>query len=162
MLSIWGVLTALTVLGGGPSVVGIWWFERSRARRRNRVGRCAACGTPWADTSSGDPYLIHGRLVCEACGERARRRMPWHFGALGLAAALATALVTASADDFALMILFPAASTLVMTLGAVQLMKLANRSAQRRIAAGEYPDLAALRPAPRPEERAGVSSGRVG
>ena len=41
-------------------------------------------------------------------------------------------------------ILWPVGSTLALTLGAVQLMKLANRNAQRRIAAGEFPDIQAL------------------
>ena len=71
--------------------------------------------------------------------------MPWHFGMLGLAAAAGTGFAVAGAD-VALMILLPAGSTVAMTLGAVQLMKLANRNAQRRIAAGAFPDMAALRP----------------
>jgi len=70
--------------------------------------------------------------------------MPWHFGVLGLAAAVATGIAVAAAD-IPVMILLPAVSTVVMTLGAVQLMKLANRSAQRRIARGEFPDIQALR-----------------
>jgi len=72
--------------------------------------------------------------------------MPWHFGMLGLAAAVATGIAVAGAD-VAIMILVPATSTVVMTLAAVQLMKLANRRAQRRIAAGEFPDIKALTPA---------------
>ncbi|UCD23555.1 MAG: hypothetical protein JSW51_10990 [Gemmatimonadota bacterium] len=140
MLTFWGLVAALTLIGGAPMVGGLWMFERLRSRRRNRSGECAACGTSWSSTPSGDPYLIHGRLVCEACAAKARRRMPWHFGILGLAAAVATGIAVAGAD-LAVMILLPAASTVVMTLGAVQLMKLANRNAQRRIAAGEFPDM---------------------
>lgn len=41
--------------------------------------------------------------------------------------------------------LFSAGSTVAMTVGAVQLMKLANRSVQRRIAAGDFPDIETLR-----------------
>lgn len=52
----------------------------------------------------------------------------------------ATAAVVADAG-LAMLILLPAASTVAMTLGAVQLMKLANPKAQRRIAAGEFPDM---------------------
>ena len=89
--------------------------------------------------------MIHGRLVCEACAEKARQRMPWEFGVLGLAAAGATAGTVAGAG-LATIILLPAASTVVMTVGAVQLMKAANRDAQRRIAWGEFPDMDALGP----------------
>ena len=39
---------------------------------------------------------------------------------------------------------FVSAATGVVVVGTVQLMKLANRSAQRRIAAGEFPDFGAL------------------
>ena len=145
MLTFWGVVTALTVFGGLPAVGGLWMFERWRSRRRNRSGECAACGTSWHATPTGDPYLIHGRLVCEDCAAKARRRMPWHFGILGLATAVGTAFAVAGAD-LAIMILLPAASTVAMTLGAVQLMKLANRKAHRRIAAGEFPDIGTLGP----------------
>ena len=145
MLTFWGVITALTVFGGVPTVGGLWMFERWRSRRRNRSGECAACGTSWHSIPSGDPYLIHGRLVCEDCAATARRRMPWHFGMLGLAAAVGTGFAVAGAD-VAIMILVPAGSTVAMTLGAVQLMKRANRDAQRRIATGEFPDMKALRP----------------
>lgn len=145
MLTFWGVVTALTVFGGIPTAGGLWMFERWRSGRRNRNGECAACGTSWRSTPSGEPYLIHGRLVCQDCAETARRRMPWHFGFLGLAAAMATVGVVADAG-LAVIIIMPAASTIAMTLGAVQLMKLANQNAQRRIAAGEFPDIGALGP----------------
>ena len=133
---------ALTAAALG-SVAIAWMFERRRSRRRNKQGECAACGVPWAATPSGDPYLIHGRLVCEECAEKAKRRMPWHFGILAAAAAIGTGLAVAGAD-LAVMILLPAGSTIVMTIGAVQLMRLANRNAQRRIAAGEFPDFEAV------------------
>ena len=152
MLTFWGVITTLTFLGGGPTVAGLWMFERRRSRKRNRSGECAACGTRWRATASGDPYLIHGRLVCEDCAVAARRRMPWHFGMLGLAAAVGTGIAAAGAD-VATMILLPVGSTLVMTLGAVQLMKAANRNAQLRIATGEFPEMNALNPgAPQRDE----------
>lgn len=72
--------------------------------------------------------------------------MPWHFGILGLAAASAGAGVAVADGGLAMILLLPVGSTVAMTLGAVQLMKLANRNAQRRIAAGEFPDMEALRP----------------
>ena len=144
MLTFWGFVASFTVLGGLPMAGGLWMFERIRSRRRNRGGRCATCGTSWRSARAADPYLIHGRLVCEDCAEKARRRMPWHFGILGVSAGIGTAIAIAGAD-VPLMILIPAGSTIVMTVGAVQLMKLANRAAQRRIAAGEFPDMSALR-----------------
>ena len=67
-------------------------FDRRRARLRNEQGECGACGVLWAETPSGDPYLIHGRLVCEECAEKAKRRMPWHFAILAAAAATATGI----------------------------------------------------------------------
>jgi hypothetical protein len=70
--------------------------------------------------------------------------MPWHFGILGASAGIGTAIAVAGAD-VTLMILLPAASTVAMTVGAIQLMKRANRAAQRRIAAGEFPDMGSLR-----------------
>jgi len=70
--------------------------------------------------------------------------MPWHFGIIGVAAAAAGIGVGLSEGGLVMEILFPVGSTLAMTLGAVQLMKLANRNAQRRIAAGEFPDIRAL------------------
>jgi len=144
VLTFWGTITLLTFYGGLPAVGGLWAFERWKSGRRNRRGACAACGVAWEAAESADPFLIHGRLVCEPCAEKARRRMPWHFGMLGLAAATATGIAVAGADVTA-MILLPVGSVVVMSVGAVQLMKLANRNAQRRIAAGEFPDLDRLR-----------------
>jgi hypothetical protein len=146
MLTFWGVVAGVTVFGGIPTVGGLWVFERWRSRRRNRSGECATCGAPWGSTPSGDPYLIHGRLVCEDCAETARRRMPWQFGILGVAAAAAGMGGVMADGSPAMIILVPIGSTGAMTLGAVQLMKLANRRAQRRIAAGEFPDMKALAP----------------
>jgi hypothetical protein len=145
MLTFWGVVTVFTMVGGLPTVGGLWLFERLRSRHRNRDGKCATCGTSWRSARAADPYLIHGRLVCEDCAEKARRRMPWHFGILGVSAGIGTAIAIAGAD-VSLMILLPAGSTIAMTFGAIQLMKLTNRTAQRRIAAGEFPDMRSLRP----------------
>ncbi len=127
----------------GASATAAWLFDRRRARLRNRQGECGACGVSWAETPSGDPYLIHGRLVCEECAEKAKRWIPWQLGAVAGFAALAAGLIVAG-QGFAAMLFFPVGSVIVMTFGAVQLMKLANRSAQRRIAAGEFPDFEAL------------------
>ena len=141
MLTFWGIVTAATVFGGIPTVGGLWIFERWRSRRRNRNGSCATCGTSWSSTTSGEPYLIHGRLVCEDCAEIARRRLPWHFGIIGFAAATAALGIALSEGGLVPGILFPVGTTLAMTVGAVHLMKLANRNARRRIAAGEFPDI---------------------
>jgi hypothetical protein len=144
MLTFWGIVVAATVYGGIPTVGGLWMFERRRSRLRNRRGSCATCGTSWRSTQSGEPYLIHGRLVCEDCAEIARRRMPWHFGTIAGATALAALGIAWNEGGLVPGILFPVGTTVAMTIGAVQLMKLANRNAQRRIAAGEFPDIQAL------------------
>lgn len=140
MFTFWGLLTAITMVGGTPIVAGLWWWHRSRSLRRNRHGECAACGSAWPATGSPELYLIQGRLVCEDCAATARRRMPWHFAVLAGAAAAATALAVLGSSSPAL-VLLPVGSTVVMTLGAVHAMKRANRNAQRRIASGRYPAL---------------------
>jgi len=135
------LVLALTAVAG-VSAVAAWMVDRRRCRRRNEQGACGACGISWAATPSGDPYLIHGRLVCEDCAERAKRRMPWELGALAAWVALAAAFTLAD-EGLALLLVIPAAMG-IATLGAVQLMKLANRNAQRRIAAGEFAGFNAL------------------
>jgi len=72
--------------------------------------------------------------------------MPWHFATIGIAAAAVGFGVAWDGGGLATAILWPIGSTLALTLGAVQLMKLANRNAQRRIAAGEFPDMKTLGP----------------
>jgi len=134
------ILTLAAV--AGASAVMAWMVDRRRCRRRNERGQCGACGISWAETSSGDPYLIHGRLVCEDCAETAKGRMPWELGALVGWVALATGLTLAD-QGLALLVFVPATMG-IACLGAVQLMKLSNRNAQRRIAAGEFPGFNAL------------------
>lgn len=143
MLTLWAALAAV-----GLGVPLAWGFERRRSHRRNLDGACAACGMPWSGTSSVEPYLIHGRLVCEACAEKAKRRMPWHVAAIGAAAAVGTGIAAVSSRSPTIMALMPASSAILMTVGAVQWMKLANRRAQRRIAAGEYEAFEAVRALP--------------
>lgn len=118
MLTFWGVVAAASVLGGLPTVGGLWMFERWRSRRRNGKGQCATCGAGWDSTPAGEPYLIHGRLVCQGCAEKARRRLPWHFAILGLAAGIGTAFAVSSAG-LVTIILLPVTSTIAMTVGAV-------------------------------------------
>ena len=127
----------------GASGLAVWWRDRQRCRQRNESGACGSCGVTWPETGRGELFLIHGRLVCEPCAEKAKRRMPWYFGALGGSAALAAGLIVAGQGVVA-MVAFPIATTAAMTVGAVRLMKLANREAQRRIAAGDYPDIRAI------------------
>ena len=139
------LVLALTAAAVASAAVA-WMVDQRRCRRRNEQGACGACSVSWAETPSGDPYLIHGRLVCEDCAEKAKRRMPWELGALAGWSALltglaVTTLATGSAKDAAF---FIAASMGVVLFGTVQLMKLANRRAQRRIAAGEFPEFNAL------------------
>ena len=143
MLTLWGVVTAVTVGGGLPVIGGLWSFERWRSRKRNQSGECAACGSAWHSASVGERHLIHGRLVCEPCAVAAKRRMPWHVALLGLGTAVATGGLLASGKA-ALLVMLPIATTVAMTVGAVHVMKLANQKAQYRIATGEFPDLKAL------------------
>jgi hypothetical protein len=72
--------------------------------------------------------------------------MPWELGALAVWSALLAGLaVTTLASGSALDVsFFIAGSTGGIFLGTVQLMKLANRRAQRRIAAGEFADFKSL------------------
>jgi hypothetical protein len=70
--------------------------------------------------------------------------MPWQLGIIAGATAAAALGIAWSEGGFVPGILLPVGTTLAMTLGAVQMMKLANRNAQRRIAAGEFPDIQAL------------------
>lgn len=143
MLTLWGILTAVTVGGGLPIVGGLWLFERRRSRNRNRRGECAACGTGWSAAHADEGFLIHGRLVCPTCAERARRRLPLHFGVLGIATAVATGGMLIGGQAV-LMALLPTGAAVAMTLGAVQWMKGANRNAQLRISRDAFPDWKAL------------------
>ena len=139
------LVLALTAVAGVSAVVA-WMADRRRCRQSNERGECGACGVLWVEAGSGAPYLIHGRLVCEDCAEKAKRRMLWELGALaGLSALLAGVVVTALATGSAMDVSFVIAGSLgVSFLGAVQLMKVANRSAERRIAAGEFPGFNSL------------------
>lgn len=148
-------LTAIT----GVSAVATWIADRRRCRRRNELGKCGACGIPWAEASPGEPYLIHGRLVCAGCAERAKRRMPWELGALAGWVALAGG-VTLADEGLAQLVVIPAAMGLT-TLGAVQLMKLANRNAQRRIAAGEFAGFNALGTSAKTDATDALTDGRA-
>lgn len=136
------VLVVAAIAGAGA--LATWVADRRRSRRRNRSGQCAACATSWAEATSQDPYLIHGRLVCEACAAKARRRMPWELGAVGAFSLVALTSATAG-QGLTAVVLISALGTAGMLVGAVQLMKLANRGAQRRIANGDYPDIASVR-----------------
>lgn len=134
-------LTAVATVGA----VAAWVADRRRSALRNARGRCGACGSPWAE--SGEPFLIHGRLVCEPCAERARRRMPWELGGLAGWAALVAGvgagnILVGNLAGMALVIVVP---TILLPLGVVRLMKRANARAQERIAAGEFLGLEAHR-----------------
>jgi len=140
------VLTLTAIASAGA--IATWVWDRRRGQKRNAKGSCAACGVPWP-SADGEPYLIHGRLVCQPCADKARRRMPWELAALAGWAALVAGsalvgLVSGSAltgMQMLLMALVLPAATLLGPLAVVQLMKLANRRAQQRIAAGEFPGL---------------------
>lgn len=128
----------------GAGALATWVVDRRRSLNRNRAGRCAGCGTAWASLTSQEPYLIHGRLVCEDCAAKAKKRVPWQLGAVGMFTFIAVAWATASQGATAVA-LFSGLGTAGMLTAAVQVMKLANRSAQRRIAAGDYPGIGLVR-----------------
>lgn len=138
---VWGAMLVGAV-GAVPVLTGLWILDRRRAERRNREGRCSGCGTAWTESLSAEPFLIHGRLVCSECADRARRRIPWYVGFVGAAAGFAA---TASFWQVgtAAAVLMPVGSAGALTLAAVQLMKRANRRAERLIAGGELPELQA-------------------
>jgi len=130
------MLVLALAAAAGVSAAVAWFVDQRRCRRRNERGECAACSVAWGEIRSSGPYLIHGRLVCETCADKAKRRLLWQFGILAAGVAVATGFTVAE-RGVAAIVLFPAASTIIMSVGAVQLMKRANRDAQRRIAAGE-------------------------
>jgi hypothetical protein len=133
------VLTLSLVAVAGTTVA--WIVDQGRSRRRNAQDRCGACGVSWSEAPSMESYLIHGRLVCHECAARARRRMPWELGALAGWAAVVTTTVVGGAlggqsVPAAIFATATAAAAIVVPIGAVQLMKLQNRRAQRRISEG--------------------------
>lgn len=119
-------------VGAPPALIGAWIFDRWRSRRRNRAGGCAICRSPLA---ASEPWLIQGRFVCEGCAAHARRRMARQLGLLAACGGLAAALTLRSNEPW-LMIAFPICTVLVLTAGALQMMKITNRRAQVRLAAG--------------------------
>ncbi|NNM04547.1 MAG: hypothetical protein HKO65_05540 [Gemmatimonadetes bacterium] len=132
----------LTVAGFAavPGMALAWVTGRWQSRRRNASGACASCGHNWAEVESDERFLIHGRLVCEGCAMRARKRLGWQFAFLSgwTLFAVVMILVMEGVDLLALM---PPTTVAAMALGAVGLMKLANRRAQQEIATGSYPFL---------------------
>ena len=66
--------------------------------------------------------------------------MPWQLAAVATFSLVALASAT-WAQGATAVVLFSAFGTAGMLMGAVAVMKLANRAAQRRIAAGDYPGL---------------------
>ena len=70
--------------------------------------------------------------------------MPWELGAVAAFSLVALASATAG-QGLTAVVLVSGLGTAGMLVGAVQLMKLANRTAQRRIANGDYPDIASVR-----------------
>lgn len=132
------MLVLLVAAAAGVTATAGWLVDQRKGHHRNEMGACGTCSTAWSDTASGGPYLMHGRLVCELCAGRAKYRMSWHFGFLMAAAAMASSLIVAG-NGVVAMVLFPVGSTIVMTFGAVKLMKLANRDAQWKILVGDFP-----------------------
>lgn len=133
------MITALGVLivalsATPPVLVGLWVAEWWRSGRRNRRGECGACGQALG-TESEDRYLVSGRLTCSGCATQMKKRMPWMLGGLAV-------LITGTGIGVAMVVdgwewVLNPIITSSMVIGTLQLMKVANRRAQRRIAAGE-------------------------
>ena len=77
--------------------------------------------------------------------------MPWELGAISVFSIVALASATA-AQGVTAVVPVSAFGTAGMLVGAVQLMKLANRRAQRRIANGDYPDIVSVHSSEPPGE----------
>lgn len=133
-------LLAAAGYGAVPVAVAGWLLQRLRSRRRNSAGVCASCARTWSDIEAQERFLIHGRLVCEGCASKARRRLGWQFGLLGAAGIVSSVAILVS-DDPAILALVPPTVVGVFAVGTVGIMKLANRRAQAQIAAGSYPFL---------------------
>ena len=85
-------------------------------------------------------------MNCSACASKMKKHLPWEVGALSLILA-GTAGVGLLMAEGLIWVLGPLV-TLPLGFGILQLMKLANRRAQKRIATGESPDLIAERTDP--------------
>lgn len=147
------IAVLLASAGAGAVAVGGWISDRLRSNRRNAEGECAACARGWAEIEDLERFLIQGRLVCQDCAARARRRLGWQFGLLGAAALLSSVGVLLS-EDPAIMALLPPATVGIFAAGTVTMMKLANRRAQARLARGDDAFL------PLGEEEVDLASGR--
>lgn len=138
MVTALGVLIA-ALTATPPVVAGLWIAEWWRSGRRNRRGACGSCAETLSDELD-DRFLVSGRLICSGCAGAMKRRMPWLLGTL-LVLLTGSAIATAIMADGIEWVLSP----LIMFgfgLGAIQLMKVANRRAQRRIATGGVPQIA--------------------
>jgi hypothetical protein len=127
----------IAAVAGATATAG-WWMDQRRGRRRNERGACGLCGRAWTDAASSGPFLLHGRLVCDQCARRSRRRVGLQFAFLAAASATASGLILAS-SGLGAFVAFPLVSAALMTVGAVRTMKSANRAAQWRILVGDYP-----------------------
>lgn len=75
------VLSAIAI----PSIVAFRTLALRRGRRRNADGRCAVCGSPWAERYPAvDQFVVGGQYVCEPCGTGLRRRLRRGLRAMGL------------------------------------------------------------------------------
>lgn len=121
------VIAAVT----GVTAAAGWWADRRRAKRRNAGGACGSCGDAWGADRTLERYWIHGRLVCEACATRAKRRLPVHFAVLGVAGAFATT-ATALSGGMTAFALVPLVTAVALPVWAVKGMKQANRKALQK------------------------------
>ncbi len=121
-----------------PVGLGLWCAYRWRQmRRRNARGQCALCGASWTTTPQEDRFLIQGRLACRGCAIAARGRILRQFALLGGAGVLAATLIL-RAPASVLLLALPASSVIGGGIGALQLMKRANRRTLQKLRAGEF------------------------
>ena len=128
----------LVALSEGPPIIaGLWTAQWWRSGRRSRAGRCGNCARPW-DSGTENRFLVGGRLICSTCAGTIKKGMPWELGALSLILAGTAVLGLIVAEGLAWvlgpLVAFP------LGIGVLQLLKLANRRAQMRIATGESSD----------------------
>lgn len=146
-------LAALAAVPATATAYGV--FQSWRAARRNRRERCADCaGELYAPRAFAGPSLVQGRLVCEPCAVKRRRRFRV---ALILAAGITGGAVLSMAGVALLApsLLGPGAWLYVAGVaveygavfgGALAWMKRANRKAALRLG-GMSDDVDRLAPA---------------
>jgi hypothetical protein len=75
----------VALVGVLPTPLVLWGVRRlrSRARARNRHGRCGACGHSFPFSAAPDEFVVAGGIfLCRNCAQRWRRRVAWSFATI--------------------------------------------------------------------------------